>query len=157
MNGPFDGDYRGYAGTGALAQHPYDDALWLGGVDALRTLPPRVGAVVSLCRVSPGDLPTGVEDVEVRLIDSAEAGQNPNLGFVLRDTVAVIEQLRSEGRTVLLHCVQAQSRTPTVAALYGARRRGATTAQALADVRDVLPSANPNSGFLDALRASAAT
>lgn len=69
----------------------------------------------------------------------------------------MIEQLRSEGRTVLLHCVQAQSRTPTVAALYGARRRGATTAQALADVRDVLPSANPNSGFLDALRASAAT
>ena len=152
---PFDGDYRGYAGTGALAQHPYDDALWLGGVDALRTLPPRVDAVVSLCRVSPGDLPTGVEHVEVRLIDSAEAGQNPNLGFVLRDTVAVIEQLRSEERTVLLHCVQAQSRTPTVAALYGARRRGATTAQALADVRDVLPSANPNSGFLDALEANA--
>jgi len=152
---PFDGDYRGYAGTGARAQHPHDSGLWLGGVEALRTLPPGVDAVVSLCRVSPDDLPTDAEHVEVRLIDSADAGQNPNLGFVLQDTVAVIEQLRAEGRTVLLHCVQAESRTPTVAALYGARRRGVTTAQALADVRDVLPGANPNTGFLDALEANA--
>ena len=110
---------------------------------------------MSLCRVGAADVPPNVEHVEVRLIDSADAGQNPNLGFVLQDTVAVIEQLRAEGRTVLLHCVQAESRTPTVAALYGARRRGVTTAQALADVRDVLPGANPNSGFLDALEANA--
>ena len=35
----------------------------------------------------------------------------------------LIEQLRAEGRTVLVHCVAAYSRTPTVAALYGARLR----------------------------------
>ena len=33
----------------------------------------------------------------------ADAAQNPNLGFVLQDTVALIEQLPSEERTVLLH------------------------------------------------------
>jgi len=59
--------------------------------------------------------------VPVRLIDKPNPTENPNLGFVLHDAVTVLEQLPSEGRTVLLHCVQAQSRTPTVAALYGAK------------------------------------
>ena len=34
----------------------------------------------------------------------------------------------------LVHCVQAQSRTPTAAALYGARLRGIGPTAALADV-----------------------
>ncbi len=109
---------------------------------------------MSLCRVGPADVPPNVEHVEVRLIDHPDAAQNPNLGFVLQDTVALTEQLRSEERTVLLHCVQAQSRTPTVAALYGARRAGVTTAQALADIRGVVPDARPNQGFLNALEAA---
>jgi len=78
------------------------------------------------------------------------AAENPNLGFVLHDTVALLEQLRREGRTVLLHCVQAQSRTPTVAALYGARRNNVTTTQAA--IQQVLPGAAPNQAFLEALR-----
>ena len=36
---------------------------------------------------------------------------------------------------MLLHCVGAYSRTPTVAALYGAHRRGISTKQALRDVQ----------------------
>ena len=43
---PFDGDYSGYTGTAALARHPYDSGLWLGGIGALRDLPPDVDAVV---------------------------------------------------------------------------------------------------------------
>ena len=63
---------------------------------------------------------------------------------MLTDTVRLIEQLRIEGRTVLLHCVAAASRTPTVAALYGARLRGiGIVVQALADVCGVLPNADP--------------
>jgi hypothetical protein len=57
------------------------------------------------------------------LIDRPEHDENPNLGFVLTETVRAIEGLRRVGRTVLLHCVGAYSRTPTVAALYGARLR----------------------------------
>jgi ADP-ribosyl-[dinitrogen reductase] hydrolase len=63
-------------------------------------------------------LPVGVEQVDVRLVDQADA--NHNLDFVLLDTVRLVEQLRRDGRAVLIHCVQAQGRTPTVAALYGA-------------------------------------
>jgi protein-tyrosine phosphatase len=68
------------------------------------------------------------------------------------DTVRLLEQLRGEGRTVLLHCVACQSRTPTVAALYGARRQGASGLLALQDVTEVLPDAWPNSEFLEAIK-----
>jgi ADP-ribosyl-[dinitrogen reductase] hydrolase len=115
----FDFSYRGYE-TGIVACHPYDDAVWLGGIGALRSLPEGVDAVVSLCRVGDADLPAKAEQIDVRLID--QPGANDNLGFVLLDTVRLVEQLRREGRTVLIHCVQAESRTPTVAALYCARR-----------------------------------
>jgi len=101
---PFDGDYTRYSETDTLAQHPYDEQLWIGGVGALRTLPAGVDAVVSLCRTSVDDVPTGgVEQVEIRLIDKAGEAENPNLGFVLHDTVALLEHLRQQGRTVLLH------------------------------------------------------
>jgi len=43
----------------------------------------------------------------------------------------LIGQLRNEGRTVLVHCVAAPSRTPTVAARYGAHRQGISGGAAL--------------------------
>ena len=53
---------------------------------------------------------------------------------------------------MLIHCVQAQSRTPAVAALYGARLRGIGITEALADVCGVLPDADPIPEFREALR-----
>jgi protein-tyrosine phosphatase len=133
-------------------RHPHDDGLWLGDVATLRALPPGVDAVVSLCRVDDEDLPVGVEQIDVRLIDDLGPDANPNLDFVLSDTVRFIEQLRGEGRTVLLHCVAAQSRTPTVAALYGARKQGISGKAALREVTTKLPDADPNSDFAEAIR-----
>ena len=71
---------------------------------------------------------------------------------MLLDTVRVIEQFRREGRTVLVHCVGAYSRTPTVAALYGARLRNISVDDALRDIEAVLPGAHPNRAFRTALR-----
>lgn len=136
----------------APVRHPHDDGVWLGNVTTLRTLPPGVDAVVSLCRVNDDDLPVGVEQIDIRLIDIVDPDANPNLDFVLTDTVRLIEQLRSEGRTVLLHCVACQSRTPTVAALYGAHRQGISGEAALWEVTSVLPDAYPNSDFRRALQ-----
>jgi ADP-ribosylglycohydrolase len=147
---PFDFGYRGYGG-GPLARHPYDDGLWLGGIGALRSLPDGVTAVVSLCRVGEADVPADAVLVEVRLIDRDGAAQNPHLDFVLHDTVEAINALRAEGHRVLLHCVQAHSRTPAVAALYGARLRGLPVMEALRDVQVVLPAARPIQAFRDAL------
>ncbi len=145
-------NYTGWSGTDTLVRHPHDNGLWIGGIGALRSLPDGVDAVVSLCRVPDGDLPRGVEQVDVRLIDSDAPADNPNLEFVLLDTVRLVEQLRHEGRTVFLHCVQAQRRTPAVAALYGARKRGIGVEQAFRDVCAVLPGARPNPAFRDGLK-----
>jgi len=71
---------------------------------------------------------------------------------VLLDTVRTIERFRRDGRTVLVHCVGAYSRTPTVGALYGARLRGVCADEALRDVSAVLPGAHPNQAFRKALR-----
>ena len=148
-------DYSKFLGSNALTQHPHDDHVWIGGVDALDNLPDGVDALVSLCRLGSTQVPApGVDlrdHVEVWLLDESEPEKNPNLDFVLTDAVAAVEALRAEGRTVLLHCVQAQSRTPAVAALYGARLSGSTPTDALADILEVLPKARPNSGFRAAL------
>ena len=71
---------------------------------------------------------------------------------MLREAAAAVERYRAEGKTVLLHCVRAESRTPTVAALYGASVAGISPLEALADLRRVLPGARPNPLFLEVLR-----
>ncbi|HNM83178.1 MAG TPA: ADP-ribosylglycohydrolase family protein [Mycobacterium sp.] len=143
--------YVGYR-TGALVPHPYDDKVLIGGIGALRQLPTGVDAVVSLCRVADDDVPVGMPHVEVRLIDSLDPDENPHLDFVLLNSAQAVEDLRAQGHTVLLHCVEAFSRTPTVAALYGARLRHVGADEALADVLAVLPDADPNPAFREALR-----
>lgn len=107
--------------------------------------------VVSLCRVGSDDPPAGCEAHELFLVDTAEEGANPNLDFVLRDAALAIKGWRDAGRTVFLHCVAAESRTPTVAAAYLAERTGISGLDALDRVRQVLPAARPNSAFVAAL------
>jgi len=75
----------------------------------------------------------------------------PNLDFVLRDTADAIAALRAQDHVVFLHCVQAISRTPTIAALYSARHLGVPIEKAIADIKRVLPLANPNRTFTAAL------
>ena len=147
----FDFSYPG-SPTNTAARHPYDPQVVLGGVGVLRNLPVDVDAVVSMCRLRDGDIRTDLPHVEVRLIDRAEPDENPHLDFVLLETVRTVERLRSQGRTVLVHCVGAYSRTPTMAALYGLRLKGVGADQALHDVVAVLPGANPNPAFRAALR-----
>ena len=135
-----------------VAVHPHDDKVLLGGIGVLRDLPNEVNAVVSLCRLADDDMRDDMPHAEVRLIDRPETDENPHLDFVLTDAVRAVERFRNEGCTVLLHCVGAYSRTPTVAALYGARRSGISTEQALRDIRSALPRAHPNPAFRAALK-----
>ena len=135
-----------------IARHPYDDAVVLGGIGVLRRLPEDVDAVVSLCRLADDDVPHGMPHIEVRLIDRVDTDENPHLDYVLLDAVRAVEKLRAEGRTVLVHCVGAYSRTPTLAALYGARLRNTGVDEVLRDIKAVLPGSNPNPAFRKALR-----
>ena len=128
---------------------PDDPDVTIGDVAALADT--DADLVVSLCRVGSADVPDGRERLEVWLIDDASQSSNSNLDFVLTDTVALIAAARDAGKTVFLHCVAAESRTPTVAAGYLADRLGISATNALKRVQDILPEANPNSGFRDAL------
>lgn len=98
-------------------RHPHDDGLWLGGYDAVfnGVAEGPIDAVISLCRM--GCEALDAEQVEFWLLDGGRAA-NPNLEFLLDDAAHTIRTLRAEGKTVLLHCVEGRSRTPSVAARY---------------------------------------
>jgi len=131
-------------------RHPRDDFVWIGAAASLDKLPKGVDAVVSLCPVADGHIPSGVTHLDVRL--ASERGANANLDFVLLDTVRAIEQLRAEDHEVFVHDLTVQNRAPAVATLYGSRRRDIDIFEALQDIRAVTPDVNPNPDFWLALR-----
>lgn len=135
-----------------VAYHPYDKQVLLGGIGVLRRPSVHFDAVISLCRLADEDMRHTMPHTEVRLIDRSEPDENPHLDYVLLDTVRLVEQLRGQGHTVLVHCVGAYSRTPTIGALYGARLRHISVDTALRDIKAVLPGAHPNPAFRKALR-----
>jgi ADP-ribosyl-[dinitrogen reductase] hydrolase len=134
-------DYSMWSRTEALAQRPHDDGVWLGGVGSLGQMAELgIDAVVSLCRLRTLDVP-GVppeDHATFWVIDSPVEGDNAHAAYVLREAAVAAERFRAEGKTVLLHCVRAESRTPTVAALYGARVAGITPLEPLEDLRRLL-------------------
>lgn len=153
-------DYSMWGRTDVLARHPHDDGVWLGGVGSLqRVAKLGIDAVVSLCRLGTRDVPgVAPEDhANFWVVDSAVEGDNAHAAFVLGEAAAAVERYRAEGKTVLLHCVRAESRTPTVAALYGARVARISPLEALADLQRVLPYARPNPLFLRVLKEAATT
>ncbi len=126
-----------------LPDHP--GVLW-GDVGALPSV--EASAFVSLCRIGRGQR-RGPEHHEVWLMDDST---NADLPFVLADTADAVEALRREMRTVFVHCVRAESRTPSVAITWLMRHRGLTVDAALDTVRQALPGSNPNPSMLAALR-----
>ena len=146
-------DYGETDGYGSLVQHPHDSGVWLGDITAAENSRTGIDAIVSLCRIGTEQF-VGADHSEVLdvwLIDASESSSNPNLHFVLADAADAIASYRSEGKTVLVHCVAAQSRTPTVTAVYAIRHCGVTPKTALREVCDVLPNPMPNSAFQDAV------
>ncbi len=134
-----------------VVPHPDDEGVLLGAVGAVR--PGVADAVVSMCRMGsdlaplPGVAPE--DHVEFWVIDKDDA--NNDLGGQLLDAAMTVRDLRREGKTVLLHCVHAHSRTPTVAAVYGALITGSAPLDALERVVAVLPSARPRESFVRVL------
>lgn len=138
-------------GDPVLVHHPHDAGVWLADAGSLQNTPEDVTAVVSLCLVGSRQVPDGLEHITFRLLDLADPAANPNLDFLLSDAAQTVCDLRDEGQVVLLHCVAAHSRTPTVAAAYS-MLRGVPRDRALADILGVLPSARPNAAFSDCLK-----
>lgn len=132
--------------------HPVDSGVLLGTVRW--SVDPPVDAVVSLCRLGRGEVPAkGVspdDHVEVWLVDSSHGQDNPNLAFVIDDAAKAVEELRREGKRVLLHCVRAENRTPIVAARYSMVCGTNDPEQALEDVCRALRRVGLNPTLRDA-------
>jgi ADP-ribosyl-[dinitrogen reductase] hydrolase len=137
-------------GSPTRVRHPHDEGVWLGAAPVLDRLPADVTAVVSLCPVGRSQVPLGVVHVGFRLLDNALPRNNPHLDFVIDDAARTVQALREEGHTVLVHCVAAHSRTPTVAIRY-AHLRGIEPDLAYRSVVSAMPHAYPNPGFRAAL------
>jgi len=144
-------DYSVFRTGNPPVRHPYDAGVWLSDASALDDPPSDVTAVVSLCLVGNAQIRPGLKHVKFRLIDRPESEQNPNLEFVLTDAAKTVAALRAEGHVVLLHCVAAQSRTPSVAIAY-AMQLGIDRTVASDAVCSALPRANLNPGFAAALK-----
>jgi hypothetical protein len=110
----------------------------------------KADVTVSLCRMGCTQL-AAPSWVEIRLLDLDDAADNPNLDFMFRDLAQAMVRWRRDGKTVLLHCVQAERRTPAVAAAYLAERLGISGDQALRRVRAQLSGMRPNRAFTEAL------
>lgn len=161
-------DYSDWRGISTVVQHPDDAGVWLGGSAQLpflgtgdaaaHGLPEALGevsAVVSLCRIGRDEAPIvrAENHVTFWLVDSPDPTENAHLEFVLRDAANTVAQFRAEGLIVYLHCVQAESRTPTVAALYGGLL-GGSAMDSLERVTRALPNSHPNAAFMKVVRGS---
>ena len=117
-----------YSGTeeGRWVELKEEPNLICGDVMALEKLDSEFEAdvVVSLCRIGPEDVPSGTEHHVVRMLDYREPERNPNLEWQLVDLAFSLDRWISEGKKVFLHCVGANSRTPTVASAFLAMRDG---------------------------------
>lgn len=131
-----------------LVPHPHDDGVLLGSLAAVDMVP-DVDAIVSMCRVGTKQHPTA-EQVEFWVVDYP--GENLSLEFTLTDAANTVAELRAQGKTVLLHCYAAHSRTPSTAALYSALHLGVPIDKALKEVCAVLPAGNPQPFLRDAVK-----
>lgn len=113
-----------------VVPHPDDPGVLLGALGSLRS--GVAEAVVSLCRVEPLSWLAPADHVEVHLVDRDDA--NNDLRFTITDAALAVQALRADGKTVLLHCVHAQTRTPVVAAAYGSLVTGTSEVEALGRV-----------------------
>lgn len=110
--------------------HPDDPQVILGTeTDLARCRELGVTAVVSLSRIGKPELTSaGVEPgkhAEAWLIDSEDPAKNAHLAWTLADAARTIAALRDQGERVLVHCVRAEHRTPSVALAYSKLRKSA--------------------------------
>lgn len=134
-----------------FVQHPHDSGVWLGSLASVTLAGHQVDAVVSMSRVGTRQLQDSpdTELIEFWLVDYP--GDNLNAAFTLADAADTVAELRAEGKTVLIHCYAAHSRTPSTAAAYSIRHLGISPKTAMQEICAALPDAYPQPFFREIL------
>jgi ADP-ribosylglycohydrolase len=141
--------YEGVGAPGPIAVALDEDpGIVLANVAGITAVDADV--VVSLCRVG-RHVPAAAQRVEVWLMDDDDPDTNPNLEWILADLARSIVSWRQEGKRVAIHCVQAERRTPAVAAAWLAQRDGISGPDAWTRIAAQLPRAHTNPAFAAAL------
>jgi ADP-ribosylglycohydrolase len=129
--------YELFAPRGVTARFNVDPDVIFGDFAALASV--EADAFVSLCRIGVEDQRSADHEI-VWLLDSEG---NADVARVLADTADGIASLRAQGRRVFVHCVRAESRTPTVAMAWLMRHHGRSFEEAYEEVLDIIPTARP--------------
>jgi hypothetical protein len=142
--------YQRFSPAGIQATFEVDPGVIFGDFRSLAES--DADTFISLCRIGVDDQRCPDHEL-VWLIDDE---QNADASRVLVDTADAIALLRRKGRRVFVHCVRAESRTPTVAMTWLMRHHGRSFDQALAEVQTALPAANPHPALLHGVRVASA-
>jgi ADP-ribosylglycohydrolase len=149
VNGWPEADYFKPGFERTLVQHPHDDGVWMGSLAAV-DMKPEVDVVISMSRVGTEQYEGRGELIEFWLVDYP--GENINTAYVLADAADAVAEARGHGKTVLIHCYAAHSRTPSTAAAYSVRHLGVSADKAIKEVCAALPEAMPQSFLSAAVR-----
>ncbi len=125
-----------------------DDKLWIGNI-------------------SPSCNKKFLNDNNITHIVSVLAGYNPiypqefnylvinSLDSVNADLASSFDQcfdfINNADGNVLIHCMSGKSRSVTVGMMYLIRKYGLSIDDALKNIRETIPNANPNPGFIEQL------
>jgi ADP-ribosyl-[dinitrogen reductase] hydrolase len=126
--------------------------ITLGGQGVLQTAKNDFDCVVSLSFIKPGErLARADHHSTVWVLDSDEEQANPHLALQFMHVAQLLERWIKEDKRILLHCVQAHTRTPSFAAAYLIWRDGIPAIEAMNIVKQDLPHANFHFPFADTL------
>lgn len=122
-----------------------EQGVYLGGL--LTEPPPGIDAVLNLCEIEDSFAAPITRWRPIR--DAAPA---PDLNW-LKEQVDFLEEQRSAGRTVYVHCFAGVSRSATVLAAYYMQKKDLTRDQALELLREQRPQVRLNPAFMELLAA----
>lgn len=127
--------------------------LWVGSLSAAESVAGLVShgithVVTTAARLRP-DLPPGLSHTEVALDDHPCADL---LGKLRPALEAIDAGLAAPSGQILVHCASGVSRSAATCAAWLMTRQGRSFDEALRDIREGRPVANPNFGFKQALQ-----
>lgn len=130
------------------------EGLFMGEQRALQVAQAPFDAVISLSRIGTKESPAShPHQLTVRIMDLKDPQDNLNLDFQYFDVSAHLHRWLGEGRSVFLHCVHTQNRTPSFFAAYLMYFLGMSFDDAMAEIQETLPLARPNGYLRERLQA----